>query len=85
MAKTITPGERIRETRLSRRLTAAQLGAKCFCSARRIYQLERMTQDANPQTKTIELIAAALGVSPAWIMGWEEEKEETHEPQYEQI
>lgn len=80
-----TPGRRIRQRRRSLGLSVQELAARCYVHPQRIYALERLTADDDPRVKTIEYIAAALGVSPAWIMGWEEEKKETHEPQYEQI
>lgn len=63
-------GSRIRSLRLERGLTQKQLGDLCGMadSAIRRYESDR----GNPTDKTLRRIAAALGVSPAYLQGWDD-------------
>lgn len=56
---------RLRQAREDKRLTLAALGEKCGISAQvlSLYELGRR----DPERGTVETIAAALGVSAAWL------------------
>jgi repressor LexA len=64
-----TIGKRIREIRKNRRLSLRRLAKMCGISYQVIQALET-AEDYNPHVKTIEVIAKALLVSPAYILGY---------------
>jgi transcriptional regulator with XRE-family HTH domain len=59
-------GQRIRDKRIARGLTQAQLGSKCNLTGPGVYFTE--TGKINPQLKTLSAIAKALGCSVRELM-----------------
>ena len=53
-------GSRIREIRLKRQLTQAELADKCGCNRNYVSMLER--GERNPSYKSLVMIASGLGV-----------------------
>lgn len=70
-------GERIRQKRLELGLSQDELARKCGYKSRSSINKIEIARDM-PLNK-IELVAKALGCSPAYLMGWEEEAEPTKE------
>lgn len=71
----MTFGERIYKLRIKKGFTQAELAEKAgYKSRSTIAKLEAGERDA-PQSMIISL-AKALGTTPAYLMGWEDEKEE---------
>lgn len=64
------PGQRIRELRQLSGLSQEELGKRVGVQRAAIQKYEKGTVENIP-TKTIELIANVLGVSPTYIMGWD--------------
>lgn len=65
----MTIGERIRAARKKAGLTQMELADKMGVTEPAIRAIEIRTK--SPRVDTIERIASALGVSPAWLCGWE--------------
>ena len=66
-------GDRIKLKRLENNLTLEELGEKANVSRATIQRYESGVISNIPSDK-IELIANALNVSPAYLMGWEQEE-----------
>jgi transcriptional regulator with XRE-family HTH domain len=62
----MTANERIRQIRLYRRLTSAELAREAGVSAAEISLIER--QMRRPKTETLQRIAAALEVSTSYLL-----------------
>lgn len=74
----MTIGDRIRITRESAGLTQVELAEKIEVSKQNLYKYENNLITNIPSNK-IELIAKVCGVSPSYLMGWDEEnKSECH-------
>lgn len=71
-------GERLKIKRMEKNMTLEELGKKTNVSRATIQRYESGVISNIPSDK-IELLADALEVSPAYLMGWEDEKE----PEYE--
>lgn len=63
--RSVSIGEAIRRLRLAKKLTQTELAGEAF-SKSYISQLER--GNVTPSLRAIEVIAARLGVTPAWLM-----------------
>lgn len=72
----MTIGERIRITRESRGMSQPELGKLCNTNKQTIYKYENNII-SNIPTDKIELIARALRVTPSYLMGWAETKNES--------
>lgn len=59
-------GQRLRDARLERDVSASELGAACGLDASCIYKIER--GDSNPLARTLCRLAVALGLSPSELM-----------------
>lgn len=66
----MTKGDRIRIAREAKGLTQEELGEILGTSKQTIYKYEQNVVTNIPSDK-IELMATALGVEPAYIMGWD--------------
>lgn len=66
-----TFGERLHEMRMLRAMTMDELAARIRVSKPTIYKLEHDMTITTPTT--YEAIASALGVSPAWLLGWSDQ------------
>lgn len=64
-------GERIKAARILAGLTQEELGSCCGASKQTIFKYETGVITNIPLDK-VELIAARLNVSPAYLMGWDE-------------
>lgn len=73
-------GERLKKKRIENNMTLEELGKKASVSRATMQRYESGVISNIPSDK-IELLADALGVSPAYLMGWEEEKEQEYEIQ----
>lgn len=73
-------GQRLKSKRLEKNMTLEDLGKKANVSRATIQRYESGVITNIPSDK-IELLASALDVSPAYLMGWEEEKEQEYEIQ----
>lgn len=60
---------KLRETRLRRALTQAELAEKAGTTEATVNRLENGLQD--PRMSTLRKVAAALGVEPADLIDWE--------------
>ena len=60
---------RLREARGD--LTMSEAAAKCALGSKQQWHRYESGQNV-PRIDTVERLAAALGVSPAWLAGWEE-------------
>lgn len=69
-------GSRIREAREAKNVTLETLGAACGTTKQTIYKYENGIVTNIPMDK-VECIAKYLNISPAYIMGWENESGET--------
>lgn len=69
-------GERIKHNRESLKITQDELGAACGTSKQTIFKYENGIITNIPLDK-IEKISKALNVSPAYLMGWEEDKKQS--------
>ena len=69
----MTRGERIRKTREDQGITQVELAERIGESKQTLYKYESGIITNVPAEK-IELIAHILDVSPAWLMGWQENK-----------
>lgn len=67
----MTKGERIKEARKAKGMTQEELAKACKTIKQTIYKYENNIITNIPSDK-IELLAGALGVSEAYIMGWPE-------------
>lgn len=62
---------RVREARIERQLTQIQLAKRANLSLKAVSDVELMLRHAtNPTVHTICVLAKALGVSEAWLCGW---------------
>ena len=68
----MTLGEKIRKKRIERDITQEELAKAINTTKQTIYKYEQGIVTNIPSDK-IELIAKALDVSPAYLMGWENE------------
>lgn len=73
VGKTMTIGQRIKEQRLTNKLTQEELAAKINTTKQTIYKYENEIVTNIPLDR-LEAIAKALGVTSAYLMGWEETK-----------
>ena len=69
----MTRGERIRKTREDQGITQVELAERIGESKQTLYKYEAGIITNVPAEK-IELIAHILDVSPAWLMGWQDNK-----------
>lgn len=65
----MTIGDRIKTTRKAMGMTQTELGKKCGVTKQAIFKYENDIITNIPLDK-IQMIARALNVSAAWIMGW---------------
>lgn len=65
---------KLRETRLRRALTQAELAEKAGTTEATVNRLENGLQD--PRMSTLRKLAAALGVEPADLIDWDATTEE---------
>lgn len=72
----MTIGDRIREKRKDRRMTQEELAELSKTTKQNINKYENNVITNIPSDK-IERIAKVLSVSPAYLMGWTENNEET--------
>lgn len=82
----MTIGERIKELRLQKGYTQKELAQKCgYKSLTTINKLELNINNA--PLSSIEKIAAALETTPAYLMGWTDDKnaEDTISPKKQQV
>ena len=68
----MTIGERIKATRKRKRVSQVELAEKTHTLKQTLYKYENNIITNIPSDK-VESIARALGVSPAYLMGWEDE------------
>ena len=66
-------GDRIREARKNQGLSATELAAAVGVSRATIYRYENNEIEKFPLDALVP-VAKALNVSPAWLMGWEDEE-----------
>ena len=71
----LTIGERIRKTRKARKMTLEELAVSVGTSKHTIQRYETGIISNIPSDK-IEKISETLSVSPGYLMGWEEQKNE---------
>lgn len=71
----MTIGERIRSLREEKAISQTELALKCNISKQTLYKYETGIITNIPSDK-IESIASVLHTTPAYLMGWEEEKKE---------
>lgn len=69
----MTIGEKIKSLRESKGMSQVELAEKVQASKQTIYKYERGIVTNIPSDK-IELLAEALGTTPAYLMGWYEEE-----------
>lgn len=69
-------GDRIRELRLKNKLTQDELAEKLGLQKSAIAKYENGRVE-NIKRSMIQKMSLVFGVSPAYLMGWEEEKEES--------
>lgn len=69
----MTIGERIRKARTDKGLTLDELGKLCSTTRQTIYKYECGVVTNIPLAR-VEVMANALGVTPAYIMGWPEKE-----------
>lgn len=67
----MTMGEKIRIAREAAGLTQEELGQLCNTTKQTIYKYE-IGKVTNIPLDRIETISKAIGVTPAYLMGWEE-------------
>ena len=70
----MTIGERIKAARESANLTQEELGSKCGTTKQTIYKYE-IGKVTNIPLDRLEKIAEAVGVSAAYLMGWNDEQQ----------
>lgn len=70
----MTKGEKIRAAREAKGITQEELGRICGVSKQTIYKYEQGLITNIPSDK-IEIISAALGMEPAYFMGWDDTPE----------
>ena len=75
--KAMTVGDRIRELRIREGLTQTDLAQKMGVIKQTLYKYENRIVTNIPSDK-IEAAANVLGVSPGYLMGWEEPDSETY-------
>ena len=68
----MTLGDRIRAARESKGMTLDELGKRCNTTRQTINKYEQGTVTNIPLDR-VELIAAALEVSPAYLLNWNDE------------
>ena len=77
----MTVGQRIRIARERKQLTLDEVAKRCNTTKQTIYKYENEIVTNIPYDK-LELLVKALGVSPAYLFGWgDEKKEDPNEPQ----
>ena len=69
-----TIGQRIRDQRESLAITLEDLGKACGTTKQSIFKYEQGIVTNIPIDR-LEAIASALGVTPAYLMGWEDDLE----------
>lgn len=77
-------GIRIKEKREAMDMTQEELGRLCGTTKQTIFKYESGVVTNIPLSR-LEKIADALGVSQAYLMGWEEPQEETRAETYQRI
>lgn len=80
----MTVGERIRNRRKQLKLSVDQLAAKLNKNRATVYRYESNDIDNMPLT-VLEPLAKALGVTPAYLMGWESEELSKNTSEYPYI
>lgn len=75
----MTKGEKIKAARETAGLTQEELGRLCGTTKQTIYKYE-MGKVTNIPLERIEAIAKAVGVTPAYLMDWEEYAHDTSLP-----
>lgn len=75
----MTIGERIKERRKQLGLTVDELSERLGKNRATIYRYESNEIEKLPTT-VLEPLAKALGVTPAYLMGWEENTESNSNP-----
>jgi transcriptional regulator with XRE-family HTH domain len=60
--------ERIRSTRQARNMSLEELGAASGFTKSHVWELER-GRSRNPTVRAVWGLSAALGVTPAWLLG----------------
>lgn len=70
----MTVGERIKSIRESLQMTQEQLGHLCGTTKQTIFKYENNIVTNIPLDK-LEKIADTLSVSPAYLIGWDDQKE----------
>ena len=74
----MTMGEKIRIAREAAGLTQEELGQLCNTTKQTIYKYE-IGKVTNIPLDRIETISKAIGVTPAYLMGWEESPSDSNE------
>lgn len=75
----MTKGDRIRAARESKGITQEELGRMCGTTKQTIFKYESGTVTNIPLDR-LETLAEVLDTTPAFIMGWEEQKKEPPAP-----
>lgn len=68
-------GQKIKERRELLKMTQEELGKACGTTKQSIFKYEAGIVTNIPMDR-LEKIAAALKVTPAWLMGWDEDPED---------
>lgn len=77
----VTFGERVRQTRQARKMSLSQVAKIAECSKAYIWEIERGTKrPINPTVNLVYSLANALGVSPAFLLGFREAAPSTTSP-----
>lgn len=66
-------GQRIKQKRLEKNITQEQLAKMLHTTKQTIYKYENEIVNNIPSLR-LEQIAVALGVTPSYLMGWEDEQ-----------
>ncbi len=69
----MTKGERIKSLRCAANMTQEELAAKLKTSKQTIYKYEKDIV-TNIPSDNLEVLAATLGTTPEYILGWEQEQ-----------
>lgn len=75
----MTIGEKIRACREAKHLTQTELGLTCGVAKQTIFKYETGVVTNIPLDK-LKLMASALGVSAAYLMGWEDAPDSKEKP-----
>ena len=73
-------GQRIKAARERKQLTLEEVAKRCKTTKQTIFKYENEIVTNIPYDK-LELLVAALDVSPAYLFGWGEKEESPSEPQ----